>query len=82
MRKKAFGLRIVTTWNNLPEVVNSTSVNTFKRRLDKHWENQDIRYNYRAERTTDTDTGRGEEQLKLAEQVRHTSNSNITESPA
>ena len=43
LRQKAFGLPIVTTWNNLPEeVVNSTSVNTFKRRLDKHWENQEI----------------------------------------
>ena len=36
LRQKAFGLRTVTTWNNLPEeVVNTTSVNIFKERLDK-----------------------------------------------
>ena len=60
LRHKAFRLWTVTTWNNLPEeVVNATSVNIFKRRLDKYWENQEIRYNYRASlTTTDTDIGR------------------------
>ena len=39
-RKNSFGVRIVNIWNNLPEnVVNSPNVNTFKNRLDKHWEN-------------------------------------------
>ena len=53
LRQKAFGLQTVTTWNNLPdEVVNTTSVNLFKRRLDEHWENQEIRYNYRASLVT------------------------------
>ena len=50
VRKNSFGVRIVNIWNNLPEnVVNSPNVNIFKNRLDKHWENQDILFNYRAE---------------------------------
>ena len=50
VRKNSFGVRIVNIWNNLPEnVVNSPNVNTFKNRLDKHWENQEILFNYRAE---------------------------------
>ena len=50
VRQNAFGIRIVKIWNSLPEqVVNSPNVNTFKSRLDKHWENQEILYNYRAE---------------------------------
>ena len=50
VRKNSFGVRIVNIWNNLPEnVVNSSNVNTFKNRLDKHWENQEILFNYRAE---------------------------------
>ena len=43
VRQNSFGVRIVTIWNNLPEnVVNSSNVNTFKDRSDKHWENQGI----------------------------------------
>ena len=83
LRQKAFGLQIVTTWNNLPEeVVNATNINVFKRRLDKHWENQEIRYNYRASLvTTDTDFGRNDQQ-QPEKQRSHITNSNITESPA
>ena len=62
VRQKSFGIRIVSVWNNLPEhVVNSPNVNTFKARLDKYWENQDIIFNYRAEITSD---GNMEEQKK------------------
>ena len=50
VRKNTFEVRIVNIWNNLPEnVVNLPNVNTFKNRLDKHWENQKILFNYRAE---------------------------------
>ena len=50
VRKNSFGVRIVNIWNNFPEnVVNSLSVNTFKNRLDKHWKNQEILFNYRGE---------------------------------
>ena len=87
LRQKAFGLRTVTIWNNLPEeVVNATSVNMFKRRLDKHWENQEIRYNYRASLITGTDIGRKDQQQQQQQQIEkqrsYTTNSNITESPA
>ena len=62
VRQKSFGIRIVSVWNNLPEhVINSQNVNTFKSRLDKRWENQDIIFNYRAEITSD---GNMEEQKK------------------
>ena len=72
-------------WNNLPEeVVNATSVNMFKTRLDKHWESQEIRYNYRSLITTDTDIGRKDQQQQqqIEKQRSYTTNSNITESPA
>ena len=37
-RKYSFGQRIVTDWNSLPtEVVESTSVNSFKNHLDTYW---------------------------------------------
>ena len=37
LRKNFFNLRVVRIWNSLPQdVVNSTSVTMFKRRLDKH----------------------------------------------
>ena len=50
VRQNSFGVRIVNIWNNLAENgVNSPNVNTFKNRLDKHWENQEILFNYRAE---------------------------------
>ena len=46
LKQKDFGLWTVSIWNNLPEeVVNATSMNMLKRRLDKHWENQEIRNN-------------------------------------
>ena len=35
-------------WNDLLEkVVSAENVNTFKNRLDKHWENQPVKYNYK-----------------------------------
>ena len=46
----SFPVKIVNILNNLPEnVVNSPNVNTIKNRLDKHWENQEILFNYGAE---------------------------------
>jgi len=39
-----------SVWNSLPnKVVLADSVNCFKSRLDKFWQNQDIVYNFRAE---------------------------------
>jgi len=37
-------------WNSLPDaVVNSSAVNQFKNRLDRHWSRQEMMYNYKAE---------------------------------
>ncbi len=39
VRKDFLGSRVVNPWNSLPsEVVQSPSLNSFKARLDKHWE--------------------------------------------
>ena len=57
IRQHAFGIRIVTAWNNLPdEIANAPSINTFKNRLDRHWMDQDILYDYKA--TLDTSVTR------------------------
>ena len=37
-RQNFFSMRVVNSWNSLPElVVTAPSVNTFKGRLDAHW---------------------------------------------
>ena len=37
------------SWNNLPaSVVESDTINTFKNRLDNHWEDHPLRYNFLA----------------------------------
>ena len=38
-KQHSFNQRVVEPWNKLPEIiVNSPTLNTFKNRLDKHWE--------------------------------------------
>ena len=50
MRKFSFPNRIIPLWNSLPNyVVSSTTLNTFKARLDRFWENQEVRYNWKAD---------------------------------
>jgi len=50
MRKFNFSNRIIPIWNDLPHyVVASPTINTFKARVDKFWENQDVRYNWKAD---------------------------------
>jgi len=50
MRKFSFSNRIILMWNSLPDyVVASPTRNTFKARLDKFYENQDVRYNWKAD---------------------------------
>ena len=42
--------RVTDLWNNLPhDVVNASSVNQFKNRLDSYWENKDWLYDFEAE---------------------------------
>jgi len=45
IRKFSFSNRIIPLWNSLPDNI----VSTFKARLDKFWENQDVRYNWKAD---------------------------------
>jgi hypothetical protein len=43
IRKYSFSQRAVDDWNSLPQsVMDSTSVNMFKNRLDKHWADESI----------------------------------------
>ena len=45
VRKFSFKCRVANQWNNLPEtIVNAPSLNTFKNRLDKLWEREEIMY--------------------------------------
>ena len=51
IRKYSFSVRTTQVWNSLPdEVVCAKSLNSFKNRLDKWWENQELVYdNYKSE---------------------------------
>jgi ribonuclease P/MRP protein subunit RPP40 len=49
VRKYSFCVRVINTWNSLPDyVVTSLSVNSFKNNLDKHWMHEDLYYNWEA----------------------------------
>jgi len=46
-RKYFFCNRVTNIWNSLPiDIVTAPSLNSFKNRLDKHWLQQDIKYNW------------------------------------
>ena len=50
IRKYSFASRVVGLWNMLPNwVVLSESVNNFKNNLDKHWNSQDLYYDWKAD---------------------------------
>ena len=46
LRKFYFTNRVVNAWNSLPD---HDTVNTFKSRLDKFWQHQDMIYDFQAE---------------------------------
>ena len=49
IQANSFHYRIPTIWNHLPKsVVNAKSLDSFKTKLDKVWENQPIKFDYRA----------------------------------
>jgi hypothetical protein len=49
VRKFSFASRIVNLWNSLPDhIILSDSVNSFKNRLDNHWKNEDMYFNWEA----------------------------------
>jgi len=52
LRKHYFSARIVNIWNSLPNtVVNASTVNTFKARLDKFWSHQVVKFDFTADLT-------------------------------
>ena len=52
IRKYYFTERIVNMCTSLSDaVVNSSAINQFKNKLDRHWFKQEMMYNYRAELT-------------------------------
>ena len=51
-RKYSFCIRSASVWNSLPEnVVQATSLNSFKNKVDKFWSTQDVLYNWEAQLT-------------------------------
>jgi hypothetical protein len=49
LRKHFFSSRIVKQWNSLPDdVISAGSTNSFKNRLDRHWERSDLYYDWEA----------------------------------
>ena len=49
VRKYSFTPRVVNIWNSLPDcVVDANSVDVFKKRLDKFWCNQAVRFDWKA----------------------------------
>jgi len=52
LRKYFFCTQIINTWNSLPEsVISASTTDSFKNKLDKFWNNQDLLYNYQAQLT-------------------------------
>jgi len=51
LRRYFFTNKVVNIWNSLPNyVITAESVtNSFKSRLDKFWQHQELMYNYRSE---------------------------------
>ena len=50
LRKFSFSNRVRTLWNSLSDtVVKAESVNSFKGRLDRFWNDQEVKYNWKAE---------------------------------
>ena len=50
LRKYIFTSRIVNIWNSLRNwVVSANTTNTFKTRLDRFWQNQEIIYDFKAQ---------------------------------
>jgi len=50
LRKLNFSNRVIPVWNSLTDyVVRAETVNTFKNRLDRHWSNQEVLFDYNAD---------------------------------
>ena len=50
IRKYSFAVRVVKRWNSLPEeVVTAPSVQAFEARLDKAWNDQPLKFQYKGD---------------------------------
>ena len=66
IRKYNFSIRIINIWNSLPrEVAEAPSVNAFKNRLDRHWRNQDLLYDYKSKLNIDRKAAGGRIKVDL-----------------
>ena len=69
VRKYSFTMRSANIWNSLPdEVVCAKTINTFKNRLDKHWRDQDILYNYKSAIAIKTGSNKSDQQEESGEE--------------
>jgi len=49
-KKYNFTNMIISIWNGLPDtVISATNVDTFKARLDRFWQNQEVIYNWKTD---------------------------------
>ena len=63
LRKYYFSNRVIQIWNSLHDsVVESNSINSFKNNLDKFWQNEDVKINWKANLT-----GAGSRSLSLTQ---------------
>jgi hypothetical protein len=50
LRKYSFTNRVVDLWNSLPDtIVTSKTIHQFENRLDKYWENHQMKFHYNSE---------------------------------
>ena len=51
----SFYYRTIKTWNELPRfVVEAETLNSFKNRIDKHWEDHPLRFNHEPQKEEDS----------------------------
>ena len=56
IRQNFLSIRIVSEWNSLPEkIVEAPNLKIFERRLDHHWRQHDLKYNFRGSVTCSPD---------------------------
>jgi len=52
LRKYSFSYRVIHIWNSLPNnVIESNTIDSFKNRLDRYWNNENVKFDWTAELT-------------------------------
>jgi len=52
MHKFNFTNRVISIWNTLPDIAlsaNTRPIDTFKARLDRFWSDQEVKYNWKSD---------------------------------